>query len=80
MQLHENEEKKEGENDNVVYADLDKSALGTGETQSFFEIFQISTFLFFSFQERDERAEQIKNQRNMLKSNLSKNESFAAQK
>ena len=32
LQLHENEEKKEGENDNVVYADLDKSALGTGET------------------------------------------------
>merc|ERR1711976_704454 len=30
MKLHENEEKKEGENDNVVYADLDKSALGTG--------------------------------------------------
>ena len=78
MQLHENEEKKEGENDNVVYADLDKSALGTGETQSFFKIFQIS--IFCSFQERDERAEQIKNQRNMLKSNLSKNESFAAQK
>ena len=31
LQLHENEEKKEGENDNVVYADLDKSALGTGK-------------------------------------------------
>merc|ERR1712214_24123 len=30
MKLHENEEKKEGENDNVGYADLDKSALGTG--------------------------------------------------
>lgn len=30
MKLHENEEKKDGENDNVVYADLDKSALGSG--------------------------------------------------
>jgi len=33
MKLHENEEKKETENDNVVYADLDKSALGTGGTR-----------------------------------------------
>ena len=79
MQLHENEEKKEGENDNVVYADLDKSALGTGvklNPRHFFPDFNF----FFSFQERDERAQQIKKQRNMLKSNLSKNESFAAQK
>jgi len=30
MKLHENEEKKDGENDTIVYADLDKSALGTG--------------------------------------------------
>ncbi len=30
LQLHENEEKKDAENDNVVYADLDKSALGGG--------------------------------------------------
>merc|ERR1711963_808882 len=29
MKLHENEEKKEGD-DSVVYADLDKSALGSG--------------------------------------------------
>ena len=29
FQLHENEEKKEGD-DSVVYADLDKSALGSG--------------------------------------------------
>ena len=36
LQLHENEEQAKGENDNVVYADLDKSALGTGETQSDF--------------------------------------------
>ena len=59
MQLHENEEKKEGENDNVVYADLDKSALGTGETQSFFEIFQISTFfvLFISGTRRESGAD-----------------------
>jgi len=30
MKLHENEEKKDGETDSIVYADLDKSALGTG--------------------------------------------------
>ena len=30
FQLHENEEKKDGETDSIVYADLDKSALGTG--------------------------------------------------
>jgi len=30
MKLHENEEKKDGENDTIVYADLDKSALGSG--------------------------------------------------
>merc|ERR1711879_712 len=30
MKLHENEEKKDGDNDTIVYADLDKSALGTG--------------------------------------------------
>merc|ERR1712018_761823 len=30
MKLHENEEKKDGEIDTIVYADLDKSALGTG--------------------------------------------------
>merc|ERR1712001_139702 len=30
MKLHENGEKKDGENDTIVYADLDKSALGSG--------------------------------------------------
>jgi mRNA deadenylase 3'-5' endonuclease subunit Ccr4 len=30
MKLHDNEEKKDAENDNVVYADIDKSALDSG--------------------------------------------------
>ena len=34
FQLHDNEEKKDGENDTIVYADLDKSALGTGEKKN----------------------------------------------
>ena len=35
FQLHENEEKKDGENDTIVYADLDKSALGTGKKKPY---------------------------------------------
>lgn len=33
FQLHDNEEKKDAENDNVVYADIDKSALDSGKLQ-----------------------------------------------
>lgn len=39
FQLNDNEEKKDGETDNVVYADLDKSALGSGKNfEKCFEI------------------------------------------
>ena len=59
MQLHENEEKKEGENDNVVYADLDKSALGTGvklNPRHFFPDFNFF-FFFFSGTRRESAAD-----------------------